>query len=90
MAFTATARALPNNPRSIGGFVTRTWDYVNTSGSTGGAVDTGFAYVHSTNVTIDNSEAATVVQEVVAEPNVTITTVADAEGVLTVVGRGVG
>jgi hypothetical protein len=89
MAFDAVARSLPNNPRSVGGFVTRTWDYTNTTSGTGGAVDTGFAYIHSAAVTIDNSEAATVAQIVIAAPNVTITVVDQADGVLTVTGRGV-
>ena len=91
MAFASTARALPNNPRSLGGFVDRYWAFTNASGDTGGTVTTGFAYIHKAYVEITSHVGA-------AAPKITISQTAgtvvletgdNVDGNLIVTGRGV-
>ncbi len=89
MAFTATVTALPNNPRHIGGFVERKWAIANTAGSTGGTVDTSFAYVHSVTFEPSSHSGSSVPQITKSAPNVTLVTDMDVDGDLVVVGRGV-
>jgi len=100
MAFAATARALPNNPRSVGGFVTRSWRCTNAAGDTGGDIDTGFAYIASVawevESHVDSPTAKILIKDADGTantdrkgPTVTIETGDNVDGELIVVGRGV-
>ncbi len=92
MAFAATAVALPNNPRGLGGFVDRKWTFTNGALDTGGTIDTGFAYIHKVQIEITShigSATPKITSYTSTAPNVTIETGPDVDGNITVTGRGV-
>lgn len=97
MAFASSAAVLPNNPRGLGGFVTRKWTFTNGSGDTGGVVNTGFAYIHDAQVMVTSHVGAANTKFSLTSPALTIETgpyltieTGDGiDGTLIVTGRGV-
>lgn len=89
MAFTATRSTVPGDTQRLtGGFIETKWTFVNTSGSTGGAITSGFGYVREARVT--NTSATTAVEHSasISGQTVTLTTSADVDGDIIIVGRG--
>ncbi len=89
MAFTATRSTAPGNVQKLpGGFIEAKWTFLNTSGSTGGTIASGMAFVREARVT--NTSATTAVEHLasVSGATVTLTTSADVDGDIIIVGRG--
>jgi len=89
MAFTSALKAYPPARPAGSGFRKQVWTYTNTGGSTGGAVETGFAFIESTSTTQNSAAVASQASSVIAAGTVTLITDADVDGELTVCGRGV-
>jgi len=89
MAFTATRDTTPGNVQRLpGGFIEAKWNFVNTSGSTGGTIASGMGFVREARVT--NTGATTALEHLasISGETVTLTTTADVDGDITIVGRG--
>ncbi len=89
MAFTASIKTDPGYTQRLqGGFIETTWDFTNTAGSTGGAIASGFGFVREARVTNTSATTALEHSASISGETVTLTTSADVDGTIVIVGRG--